>query len=88
MGSDDGTVYMIRGETDDEWVSPAPAEDLIVEAVVEAGDVDAEEIGDLTQYVDIEELAAVVEGANEELTFTVEGHEVTVTSDGDVAVDE
>lgn len=87
MGSDDGTVYMIRGETADEWVSPVPAEEVIVEAVVEVSDLDADEIDDLATYVDIDELAAVVNGGDESLTFEVEGHDVTVTGDGDVAVE-
>jgi hypothetical protein len=87
MGSDDGTVYMIRGETADEWVSPVPAEEVIVEAVVEVSDLDADEIDDLATYVDIDELAAVVNGGDESLTFEVEGHDVTVIGDGDVAVE-
>lgn len=87
MGSDDGTVYMIRGETADEWVSPAPAEEVIVEAVVEAGDLTGDEIDGLATYVDTDELATVVNGNDESLTFRVEGHDVTVTSDGDVAVE-
>lgn len=86
MGSDDGTVYMIRGETADEWVRPAPAEEVIVEAVVEASELDADEIDDLATYVDTDDLAAVVNGSDESLTFEVEGHDVTVTGDGDVAV--
>lgn len=87
MGSDDGTVYMIRGETADEWVSPAPAEEVIVESVVEASDLDADGIDDLATYVDTDELAAVVNGSGESLTFAVEGHDVTVTGDGDVSVE-
>lgn len=87
MGSDDGTVYMIRGESEDEWVSPAPAEDVIIEELVEAGDLTAENIDDLATYVDTDDLETVVNGTDDELTFTVEGHEVTVTSDDDVTVD-
>jgi|AntRauTorcE11898_2_1112593.scaffolds.fasta_scaffold38834_2 hypothetical protein len=87
MGSDDGTVYMIRGGTADEWVRPAPAEEVIVEAVVEAGDLDADDIDELATYVDTDELAAVVNGSDESLTFTVEEHDVTVTGDGDVTVE-
>ena len=87
MGSDDGTVYMIRGETADEWVSPAPAEEVILESVVEAGEVSADDIDDLATYVDTDELAAVVNGGDESLTFAIEGHDVTVTGDGDVSVE-
>lgn len=88
MDSDDGTVYMIRGESDDEWVSPAPANDVIVEALVDAGDLVADDIDALASYVDIADLDRVVNGTDDELTFAVEGHEVTVTSDGDVHVEE
>jgi len=88
MGSDDGTVYMIRGGTEDEWVSPTPARDVIVEAVVDATALAADDIDDLDTYVDVDDLAAVLDGTEEMLTFPVEGHDVTVTSDGDVHVAE
>jgi len=88
MGSDEGTVYMIRGESDSEWVSPAPAGEVIVETLVTSSDVAAEDIDDLSTYVDIDELATVVNGDGDALTFTVEGHEITVTSDGNVTVGE
>lgn len=86
MGSDEGTVYMIRGETDSEWVSPAPAEDVIVEELVDASGLAADDVDDLATYVDIDDLATVVNGGDDALTFTVEGHEVTVTSDGAVSI--
>jgi hypothetical protein len=81
-------VYVIRGESDSEWVSPAPAEEVIVEALVTDSDVIPEDIYDVSTYVDTDELATVVNGDGETLTFTVEGHEITVTSDGDVTVGE
>ncbi|ACV46727.1 MULTISPECIES: HalOD1 output domain-containing protein [Halomicrobium] len=87
MDSDDSTVYMIRGDTGDEWVSPTPAEDVIVESLRSASDLTAAEIDDLGSYVDADELAAVVNGSDEAITFAVEGYDVTVTSDGDVAVE-
>jgi len=88
MGSDDSTVYMIRGGSEDEWVSPAPARDVIVEAVVEASDLAADDVDELGTYVDVDDLAAVVDGTEEALTFTVEGHDVTVTGDGEIRVEE
>ena len=64
MGSDDSTVYMIRGGSEDEWVSPAPARDVIVEAVVEASDLAADDVDELGTYVDVDDLAAVVDGTH------------------------
>ncbi|WP_372480071.1 HalOD1 output domain-containing protein [Halomicrobium sp. HM KBTZ05] len=87
MDSDDSTVYMIRGDTGDEWVSPTPAEDVIVESLLSASELTAAEIGDLGRYVEADELAAVVNGSDEAITFAVEGYDVTVTSDGDVTVE-
>jgi len=86
MAPDDGTVYMIRGG-DDEWVSPAPAEAVIVEELAEQSDLAGEDLDELASYVDIDALDAVVNGDEQRLTFTVEGHEVTVTADGDVTVE-
>lgn len=88
MGSDDGTVYMIRGGSGDEWVSPVPAREVIVETVVDASDLTADDIGELGAYVDEGDLAAVLDAEADELTFSVEGHDVTVTSDGEVRVAE
>jgi len=87
MDSDDSTVYMIRGGTGDEWVTPTPAEDVIVESLLSASELTAAEIDDLGSYVDADELAAVVNGSDEAITFAVEGYDVTVTSDGDVTVE-
>ena len=49
-------------------------------------DLDDGAIGTLAEYVDPEDLAAVVNGTGEELTFTVEGQDLTVTSDGQITV--
>jgi hypothetical protein len=91
MSSNEGTVYMLRNratEGSDDWVSPEPAEDVITDAVLEATDLDADDIDELDTYVNSESLRAVVgERTTESLTFTVEGHDVTITADGEVSVD-
>jgi hypothetical protein len=91
MSSNEGTVYLLRNratEGSDGWVSPEPASDVIADAVVEATELDVADIDAIETYVDSESLRAVVaEGTTESLTFTVEGHDVTITADGDVAVD-
>ena len=86
MDSNGGTVYMIQGDDDSEWVSPEPVEDVIRDHLVAATDLDDGAIGTLAEYVDPEDLAAVVNGTGEEVTFTVEGHDLTVTSDGQITV--
>ena len=87
MKSENGTVYMIRGHDDDEWVSPEPAEAVISDALFDATDLTADDIDYVGSYVDAAKLRAVLgDGDAEILTFDVEGHEVTVTADGDVTV--
>ncbi|WP_420182042.1 HalOD1 output domain-containing protein [Haloarcula sp. KBTZ06] len=91
MSSNEGTVYMLRNratEGSDDWVSPEPAGDVIADAVIEATDLDADDIDGLDTYVDIGSLRAVVtERTTESLTFAVEGHDVTITADGEISVD-
>jgi len=86
MSSEHG--YMMCASDDDEWVRPRPAGAAIVEAVTERTDLDREGIDDLDVYVDADELRAVVDGRADDVTFTVEGHPVTVTADGDIDVAE
>lgn len=89
MSSNDGTPYMIRHESDlgdDEWISPEPADEVITEAVAAAGDLDADDVDDLSTYVDVSALAAVLDGEDDEITFRVEGHDVVVASDGSIDV--
>ena len=91
MSSNEGTVYLLRNratEGSDDWVSPEPASDVITDAVIEATDLSADDIDALDTYVDSESLRAVVaDGTTESLTFAVEGHDVTITADGEVSVD-
>lgn len=89
MSPNEGTPYMIRhasDQGDDEWVSPEPADEVITDAVVAAGDVEPDDVDDLSSYVDVSELAAVLDGEDAEISFTVEDHDVLVTSDGSVEV--
>jgi len=90
MSYEEGTVYVLRdGGTDgDGWVSPRPAVEVITDAVVEATDLDVDDIDDLEGYVDSDALrTVVVDGEEESLTFAVEGHDVTIDRDGVVEVD-
>jgi hypothetical protein len=87
MNEADGTLYIIGDEGDDEWVSPEPADAVIRAAVTEATDLEADDLDDLDGYVERAALAAVIEGGDDEVTFDVEGHEVTVSGDGDVSVE-
>ena len=87
MKSDNGTVYMIRGNEDDEWVSPEPAEAVITEALFDATDLTEDDIDYIGSYVDAAQLRAVVgDGDDDTITFDVEGNEITVTAGGDVTV--
>jgi hypothetical protein len=86
MSSEDGEMYIMSPSGDEDWVSPTPAGAAVAEAVSEATDVSAEEIDDIEAYVDPADLRAVLDGDDENVTFDVEGHDVTVTADGDIDV--
>jgi len=87
MKTETGTVYMIRG-SDDEWVSPEPAERVISETVADVTGLAASDIDRIEAYVDTERLRDVVgDGDGERVSFEVEGYEVTVTADGTVTVE-
>lgn len=88
MRTEDGTLYMIprAAAEEDDWAAPAPAGDVIRDAVVAAGDLTAEDVGDLSSYVDVSALRGVVDGDDDEIAFSVEGHEVVVSGDGAVDV--
>lgn len=88
MSFEKGTVYMIRDQRADDWVSPEPASEVIIDSVLEATDLSADDIASLDTYIDSESLReVVVEGTTESVTFTVEGHDVTITADNVVSVD-
>ena len=74
-------------EDGEEWVSPTPVRVAISEAVVDATDLEDDDLGDLESYVDIEDLRELLDGDREEdLSFAVEGHDVTISEDGDIDV--
>ena len=87
MSSEDGEVYIMTGAGDEEWVSPTPARTAITDAVTEATSVADGDIDDLETYVDPADLRAVLDSDEDEITFSVEDHDVTVTSGGDIDVD-
>jgi len=87
MSSENGEVYIMSPSGDEEWVTPTPARTAITDAVTEATDLEGEDVDDIEEYVDIPDLRAVLEGDDDELTFRVEDHEVTVTGDGDIQVE-
>jgi hypothetical protein len=87
----DGDLYVLRpgGDGDDEeWVSPRPIDEVVVESLTAATDLDADDVGDLDSYVDRDDLAAhLTDETDERLSFDVEGHDVAVATDGTVEVD-
>lgn len=93
MGAENAELYILRPaeETDAEgesgWVSPQPADDVIIEAVADAVGDSTASFDDLDSYVDLAALAAVFEGDEDEVTFDVDGHEVTVDESGTIDVE-
>jgi hypothetical protein len=95
MSSEYRGPYIIRdrssaGDAADEaeaWVTPEPAELVIVEEVLAATDLPRAAIEPLEEHVNFEALEMVLEGDDEGvLTFDVDGHEITVAHDGSVEV--
>jgi hypothetical protein len=87
MGSEDADVYIMQAGEDGEWVNPTSARSLIQEALEDDGDVDPDDVEDIGEYVDWDELRDVFDGDAEDVSFTVEGTEVTIDQDGDIAVE-
>ncbi len=87
MSQDNGDVYIMSREGDEEWVSPTPAQTAIVEAVTEATDLEEDDLADIDTEVDIDELGETLDD-DEAYTFSLEGHEVTVTPTGEISVRE
>lgn len=88
-------LYVLApGEGEDEsegWVSPRPINDAIGSAVTDATDLDPEDIDEADAYVDLDDVAAVLNDedadGDDSMTFTVEDHEVTIDGGGHVSVD-
>jgi len=87
MDSDDSdAIYFIR-DAGDEWVSPMPADEVVVDAVTAATDLTPSDIDDIDTYVDPTELRRLLNEDATTLTFTVEGYEVVVDSTGDIEIE-
>lgn len=91
MSSENGDVYLLR-EDDDEWVRPTPASTAIVEEVtkqtdLDESDLDESDLDDVGTYVDWRELATVLDGEGDNLTFAVDGHEVSIDDEGNITVE-
>jgi hypothetical protein len=76
-------------EGTDGWVSPKPIDEAVEAAVTDATDLQAEDLDDVESYVDLEAVAALLDGdgEGESLTFDVEGHDVVVDGGGHIEVD-
>ena len=85
MSSEHSEVYILQ-EADDEWVSPTPASTAVREAVAGETELDPDDIDDIEEYTDVDALQSLLEDDDGELTFAVEGHDVTVGSDGTITV--
>ena len=95
MPASEDLYVLAPGEGEDEsdgWVSPRPINDAISTAVADATDLDPEDIDDADAYVDLDDVASVLddedgEDGNASVTFTVEDHEVTIDGGGHVSVE-
>jgi hypothetical protein len=88
MQSEDGEVYIITANGNEEWATPTPVGTAIVDAVVDRTDLAQSDIEDIEAYVDLDTLAAVVTGEDDTIEFEIEGHDVFVDADGDIEVAE
>lgn len=77
------------GEDDsDGWVSPRPIDEALIETVTAETDLAAEDLAGIKEYVDTEEIAAVLNGEGDgSLAFEIEGHRVEVDASGQVDVE-
>jgi hypothetical protein len=89
MSSENGGLYIMRDDDDEQWVRPTPAGAAIVDAVISQTELTESDLANIHTYVDREELRTVLEDeGTEPLTFTVEGHEVSVETSGEISVDD
>lgn len=86
--SSNGEIYIMQ-DTDEEWVSPTPASEAIVDAVTSQTELEAGSLDDIDEYVDAESLRGLLEGDDDEpVTLNIEGHDVTIYEDGSIDVEE
>ena len=76
-----------EGENDG-WMSPRPIDDAVETAVVDATGLSAGDVDAASSYVDLNDVAAVLDDGDdsESVTFTVEGYDVIVDGGGHVTV--
>lgn len=92
MSSDHRDIYVIRGDAsdaDDEegWLVPEPADEVIVDEILDATALSRDDVEPLSDYVEYEQLHELLAGDGpDDLTFAMEDVEVTVTADGSVTV--
>lgn len=88
MNTEQGELYILLAEDDEEWKRPIPARVAIRDAVTAATDLEETEIRDLDAYLEPERLRDLLEGDGDRTrTFRIEGHDVTVTADGEITVE-
>ena len=94
MSANHRDVYLMRGADDSEvgtdgWLVPEPADEVIVQEIVDSTDRSRDDIEPLSENLDFGALQELLAGDSEEtdeLVFSVDGVEVTVAADGSVAV--
>jgi len=81
--------YVIPGSAGDEWVRPQPVDEIVIDAVLDATDYETDDLDSLSAYVDLDDLVAVFADDTDpnDLSFTIEDHDVTVRHTGDVDVE-
>jgi len=92
MPASEDLYVLAPGEGEDEsdgWVSPRPIDDAVEAAVADATGLSADDIDAASSYVDLDDIAALLDGEDdsESVTFTVEGHDVTIGGGGHVTVE-
>jgi len=92
MPANEGLYVLAPGGSEEDeagWVSPRPIDEAIVEGVTTGTDLDADDLDDIGEYVDVDEVATLLDGdGDDSLSFSVEDHELVVDADGTIRVDE
>jgi len=85
-----GDLYVLTagGSADeaDGWARPRPIEQALREAISEATGIDETDLDDIGEYVDRDEVTALLDAddPDETVTFGVEDNDVTIHGDGSV----
>jgi len=91
MPASEDLYVLAPGKGEDEndgWVSPRPIDDAVETAVADATGLSADDIDAASSYVDLDAVAALLNGKDDSgsVTFTVEGHDITIDGGGHVTV--